>query len=132
MLFSDVVGQDSIKSHLLSAARSARVPHALLFAGAVGTGTLAMAIAFAQYLNCEKPGENDSCGECNSCNKYSKLIHPDLHFSYPVISADKNPGKSINYITEWREAVLANPYLSYQQWMMNIAQENKKGNITQA
>lgn len=132
MLFSDVVGQDSIKSHLLSAARSARVPHALLFAGAVGTGTLAMAIAFAQYLNCEKPGENDSCGECNSCNKYSKLIHPDLHFSYPVISADKNPGKSINYITEWREAVLANPYLSYQQWMMNIAQENKQGNITQA
>ncbi len=129
MQFINVVGQSAAKQNLIQGVKSGRVSHAQLFCGSEGVGALPMAIAYAQYLNCENKGEQDSCGQCNSCNKYQKLIHPDLHFSYPVIGANE---LSTNFIEEWRKTILENPYLNFGQWIQKIGAENKQGNITAA
>ena len=86
MLFSEVAGQTPVKEHLIRSANSNRVSHAQMFLGPEGCGKLPLAIAFAQYLNCEDRQETDSCGVCPSCQKAAKLIHPDIHFSFPFIS----------------------------------------------
>src|SRR3954469_16587701 len=87
MKFADVIGQETVKQRLLQSAKEKRVSHALLFLGPEGSGNLALAIAFAQYLVCENPGETDSCGICPGCKKMNKLSHPDVTFSYPVAPA---------------------------------------------
>ncbi len=130
MFFKDIIGQDEIKKRLIKSAIDGRVSHAQLLLGPEGCGNLALAIAFAQYLNCESPQETDSCGQCSSCTKAHKLIHPDIHFSYPIISK-KTEGKTLStsYINEWRSAIQNNPYLNTNQWFKAIDAENKQGNI---
>ena len=132
MLFKQVVGQEDIKSRLVRMVKDNRVSHALLFTGPEGNGKLAMAIAFAQYLNCLNPTENDSCGECSSCKKYAKLVHPDLHFVFPVIKGNSNTSPvSDNFISEWRGLVNETPYFSLPTWLNQIRKEgeNKQGAI---
>lgn len=131
MQFKDVSGQVRIKEQLLSSAGRGRVPHAQLFLAPEGTGGLPLALAYAQYLNCQNPQPEDSCGVCDSCRKMTKLAHPDLHFSYPTVTrkAGEKP-KATDFIKEWREAVLANPYLTYWTWMQAIDAGNRQGNIT--
>src|ERR1044071_9620629 len=108
MRFSDIIGQEEIKKQLVELVQHNRLSHALLFLGKEGSGSLQLAIALAQFLTCEKanprtvyssPGlfgeevtssklqtaSNDSCGQCSSCIKANQLVHPDIHFSYPVI-----------------------------------------------
>lgn len=132
MLFKQVVGQEDIKHRLIRMVNENRVSHSLLFTGPEGNGKLAVAIAFAQYLNCLNPSENDSCGECSSCKKYAKLVHPDLHFVFPVIknNSEKNP-VSNTYLTEWRALVNETPYFSLTTWLNQIRKEgdNKQGAI---
>ncbi|MCX6189140.1 MAG: hypothetical protein NTW54_05995 [Bacteroidetes bacterium] len=129
MQFKEVVGQQVIKKNLIQGVKSGRISHAQLFCGMEGVGSLALAVAYAQYLNCENPSDEDSCGVCNACNKYQKLIHPDLHFSYPTIGANM---LSANFIDEWRTVFMANPYINASQWLQHIGTENKQGNITAA
>lgn len=130
MQFKDVIGQDSTKQKLIQAVEEDRIPHAQLLVGPQGNGKLAIAVAFAQYINCSHKKNNDSCGECSSCRKYTKLIHPDLHFTIPVIrtTAIEKPTSS-DYVTKWRTYFLANPYPQYEKWMQLIADENKQGAI---
>ena len=105
--------------------------HALLFLGPEGSGNLPMAIAFAQYLVCEKPGENDSCGECPGCRKMEKHVHPDVSFSYPVAPKEKiSKPRSVDYIAQWREILLENIYLKYNEWMESLSLDNKQGIIS--
>lgn len=108
-----------------------RVSHAQLFIGPEGCGKLALAFAYAQYLNCENPSESDSCGVCPPCNKFSKLIHPDLHMFYPVANNKSftKDVKSSTYISHWRDYLLENPYVSTFQWYSHIGIENKQGII---
>jgi DNA polymerase-3 subunit delta' len=128
MRFESVVGQDKIKNHLAETLRAGRTAHAQIFLGPEGSGQLAMALAYAQYLLCEDPGENDSCGVCNACKKTQKHIHPDLHFSYPTIGTGKI---STDFIREWREVLSeTGPYLSLIQWLQKLEAENQQGNIT--
>jgi DNA polymerase-3 subunit delta' len=130
MQFKDVIGQDSIKQKLIQAVAEDRIPHAQLLVGPPGNGKLTLALAFAQYINCSDKQHNDSCGVCNSCRKYSKLIHPDLHFTIPVVkttSIDKPT--SSDYMTKWRQYFGENPYPQYEKWMQIIADENKQGAI---
>lgn len=109
-------------------ARSGRISHTQIFAGPEGSGNLALALAFAQYVNCRQPGETDSCGTCPSCIKFSKLVHPDLHFTVPTISPYKT---SKEVIEDFREALLKNPYMSDFDWLQVIDNNaNKQGNIT--
>lgn len=131
MQFSDVIGQQDVKKHLAEMISLNRLSHALLFAGKEGSGALPVAIAFAQYIMCESPSLTDSCGVCNACKKASDLVHPDIHFSYPVIP--KKPGDkpvSTDYITEWREFITQLPYGNVYDWLQFIGAENKQGNIT--
>ena len=127
MLFKEVIGHSKIKTKLIDSFHTGRTAHAQLFLGKQGNGALALALAYAQYLLCEKHDEHDACGLCNSCLKTSKLIHPDLHFSYPTIGPKKI---STDFIKEWRVSVLNNPYMSIDQWLEELNAENKQGNIT--
>jgi DNA polymerase III subunit delta' len=110
MLFAEIPGHNDIKERLIRSVKEQRISHAQLFLGAEGSGSLAIAVAYAQYMMCEQKGDNDACGVCASCRKVQKLVHPDLHFSYPYVSKQKDD-ISTNYVKEWRLAFLENPYM---------------------
>lgn len=133
MSFNSVIGQDQIKRRLVEMVRLNRLSHALLFLGQEGSGALPMALAFAQYIVCEKADGNqsDACGVCPSCVKASQLIHPDIHYSYPVIpkKAGDKP-VSTDYSQEWREFIRQYAYGNAYDWLQFIGAENKQGNIT--
>jgi len=128
MQFKHIVGQDAIKQRLITSVKENRVSHAQLFLGPGGSGSLPLAVAYAQYLSCESRLEDDSCGECASCRKYQKLMHPDLHFSYPFFAKHKDD-TAITFIEQWREAFSTNPYLSLDTWRDYLDAENKQANI---
>ncbi|MDR0729432.1 MAG: DNA polymerase III subunit delta [Prevotellaceae bacterium] len=134
MLFKSVIGQDELKQQLRQAVQEGRTAHAQLFWGNSGYGSLPLALALAQYINCTNRTGDDACGCCPSCHKMQKLIHPDLHFAVPVNSTKKVPDKekpvTDHFLARWREAVLANPYLNEQEWYEAIDIENKQGNIS--
>ncbi|MCT1523741.1 DNA polymerase III subunit [Sphingobacterium hotanense] len=128
MQFKRIIGHQALKQQLVSTVKENRVSHAQLFLGPEGSGSLALAVAYAQYINCEDKQDDDSCGKCASCIKYEKLIHPDLHFSYPFF-AKKADETATTYMEEWRTAFLANPYLSLTHWRGQLEAENKQANI---
>mgnify|MGYP003292387718 CR=1 FL=1 len=116
MRFAEIEGNDSVKTALTGMVDSGRVPHAIMFHENDGGGAVGICLAFLQYLNCNSRGASDSCGACPTCNKISKLIHPDIHFVFPVaggsiISASSKP-TSLSYVKQWRELVLSNPYFT--------------------
>ena len=131
MKFSEILGQEHIKSHLTKSADLGRIPHAQLFVGPEGSGTLPMAIAYAQYIICSNQnGENSGSNE--ACNlKFQKTSHPDLHFIYPTVSTEdvKTKPKSIDFITEWRQFLEHNPYGSLFDWYQMLGVKNKQGEI---
>ncbi len=130
MFFRDVIGQDEIKKNLISSVQQKKISHAQLFLGKDGYGTLPLALAYAQYLACTNRSDNDSCGKCSNCIKSQKLIHPDIHYSFPVIN--KKPTEkplSSDFIEEWRQIIHANIYFTYDDWMKKIDAENKQGFI---
>ncbi|MCP4309870.1 MAG: DNA polymerase III subunit delta [Bacteroidetes bacterium] len=131
MLFGEIIGQQEVKGRLLNMVGEDRVPHALMLFGPPGTGKRSLAIAMAQYLACAGRKEHDSCGVCPSCVKFSKLVHPDFHMVVPVLTTPKVSKNPItdNYLEEWREAFLDNPYLSENQWYESAGAENKQGII---
>lgn len=130
MFFKEVIGQNAVKQRLIQTVREERVSHAQLFAGPPGTGKLALALAYAQYVACTNRQDNDSCGECPSCKKYRKLIHPDLHFVFPVIKTKKfDKPVSDNFLDEWRQMIGQNPYFTIDQWFELIGVENAQGLI---
>jgi len=130
MNFSKIPGQQEIKSKLLRSVKEERVSHAQLFAGPEGCGSMALALAYARYVSCENRTDYDSCGTCKSCVKYEKMIHPDLHFVFPVIKGKKTTDPvSDNYIEEWREFVNKSPYFSLNSWMDSIEVGNAQAMI---
>lgn len=151
MQFQSITGQKEIKEQLVSMIQQNRLSHALLFLGKEGSGALQLALAFAQYIVCKPQQQevdlfataapsnkkedaakkNDSCGACPACKKANELIHPDIHFSYPVISK-KSGDKPIStdFIKEWREFINTHPYGNIYDWLQFIGAENKQGNIT--
>ena len=142
MSFKNVIAQSGTKHHLVEMVQHNRLSHALLFLGNEGSGALPLGIAFAQYIVCEKTSQTeketslfgseeqqttnnkqqtDACGICPSCIKAKQLIHPDIHFSYPVIpkkSGDKPV--STDYISEWREFISLYPYGNSYDWLQFI------------
>jgi DNA polymerase III subunit delta' len=125
VFLADIIGQEEVKGRLLKMVKENRLPHALLFTGVDGSGNLATAIAFAQYLFCSDKKDNDSCGVCPGCLKTSKLVHPDLHFVFPIAKS-KDVKSSADLIKEFREAFLENPYLSLNDWFDGLGAENKQ------
>ncbi|WP_374948513.1 ATP-binding protein [Mucilaginibacter sp.] len=128
MRFQDIIGQEATKQRLVTSVKENRVSHAQLFLGPEGSGSLALAVAYAQYLSCEDKQPEDSCGVCSSCRKYQKLMHPDLHFSYPFFAKHKDD-TALTFIEQWRDAFINNPYLSLDIWRGYLEAENKQANI---
>lgn len=157
MQFSDIIGQKEVKEQLAELVQHNRLSHALLFIGKEGSGALPTALAFAQYVVCEKVnGKNtaavagpslfgdpepqtlnlkhqtDSCGICSACTKAAQLVHPDIHFSYPTVTrkAGEKP-IATDFIAEWREFIKLNPYGNLFDWIEAIKEkENSQGKIT--
>lgn len=125
MFYKDIVGQSEAKGRLIKMVNTQRVPHALLFTGMDGYGHLLTAITFAQHLYCKNKTENEPCGTCSSCSKVSKLIHPDLHFVFPIIKS-KNVKTSTDLIKEFRDAFNGNHYLTLNDWVEELNAENKQ------
>ncbi len=132
MKFKDIVGNDALKRTLVSMADSGRVPHAMLLYENDGCGAVALALAFLQYLNCERRSGGEACGECPSCRQMSKLIHPDVHFVFPVNKSSKAGGDkptSDSFLPFWRQLVLDNPYFREDDLQEALGIEGKKGEI---
>ena len=135
MRFADVIGNSQVAKALVSMADSGRVAHAMLMYENEGCGALALALAYVQYLNCAHPVDGDSCGECPSCRQMSKLIHPDVHYVFPVNKGPKTSDDkptSESYIKYWRELALANPYFTEADLQRAIGIECKNGLIAVA
>lgn len=134
MQFSRVTGQQSIKNKLIQTVKESRISHAQLFLGPGGCGKLAMAIAYAQFINCtgRKPEDQDSCAKCSSCHKFEQLAHPDLHFIYPVAATREVPKKPVskNFMNPWRSLLLEkNAYIKLPHWYEVMGIDNKQGII---
>ena len=131
MLFKDILGLHHIKNHLASSAEAGRIPHANLFIGPEGSGTLPMAIAYAQYILCSnKGGENE--GGNAACNaKCTSLSHPDLHFAFPVSNTAKVKSHAVsnNFLEEWRQFVSEQVYGNLFDWYRLIGIERKQGQM---
>lgn len=126
MLFDDIIGQEPAKALFRQMVQSDRLPHALLFLAAPGSGGLSLALALAQFLLCENQDGSNACGQCSHCKKASKWIHPDLHFSFPTVGTN---AISDHFLPQWREVLASNPYLEINDWLQHIGAENKQGNI---
>jgi len=132
MQFNKIIGQENVIQQLTKAVNLGRIPHAQLFYGPEGCGSLPLAIAYAQYIACKNKIDGDSCGTCSSCIKFEKLAHPDLHFAFPVNTSkdvNKDPA-SDDYLDKWREQIHSNPYFISSQWYDFIGIENKQGVIS--
>lgn len=159
MKLAEVVGHQEVKDKLAGLITDERLPHAMMILAPEGSGGLPLALAIAQNLVCERRSGkkqedaglfaapsmfgdaepvsepvklNDACGECPSCTKAAKFIHPDIHYTFPVVTKkNKNgPPVSADYIVEWRKALTDNPYMNATDWLAQITDENKQGNIT--
>ena len=135
MKFSEVIGNADVAKALVSMADTGRVAHAMLMYENEGCGALALALAYVQYLNCKNPQNGDSCGECPSCRQMAKLIHPDVHFVFPVNKGPKTSDDkptSESYLKYWRELASANPYFVEADLQRAIGIESKNGLIAVA
>ena len=122
-MFKDVIGHQDIKQRLIASLQTGRISHAQLFAGATGYGSLALALALAQYVLCTGDKKEDACGECPSCKQMRKLIHPDLHFVFPVVRKAKSP-VSDEYINEWRSLLSRTAYFNLEEWYAEMGIED--------
>ena len=122
MFFSEIEGHQETKQLLINSVRNQHVAHAQLFLGSEGSANLALALAYATYINCENPQPADACGTCASCSKINKLVHPDVNFVMPVTTTKSQPKDALSqkFLTEWREFVLVNTYQTLKDWMQFI------------
>lgn len=126
MNFSDILGQEHLKNHLIKSTDNGRISHAQLFVGDEGSGVLPMAIAYAQYILASTSNDKEA-----SNLKCSKLMHPDLHFAFPVATNDSVKSKPVsnNFLEDWRNFIAKSPYGNLFEWLQSIGIENKQGQI---
>lgn len=137
MQFRNVLGNSELKSRLVRMVDSGRTGHSVMFVEKDGYGALPMAMALVQYMMCRnrKPGE-DSCGECPSCRKISAMVHPDLHFAFPVNAVQKSGSSrkpvSAVFMQEWRDLYNSNPYFTEADLYSKLGIDDKIGAISVA
>lgn len=129
--FKEVIGQESVKQRLKQEVQEGRIPHAQLFCGPAGAGKLPIALAYARYLCCPHRTEDDACGTCPSCIKWEKLVHPDVHFLFPIVNKAKSPKVSVcdDFLPQWRQQLTDSTYFNLQHWLNDIGAENKQAQI---
>ena len=124
MRFQDIPGLGSIKNTLIHSVETNHVAHAQLFHGGVGSANLALAWAYATYINCEDKNAinpdteselvGDACGHCASCVKMAKMVHPDIHHIFPTPSAKET---ILELLPTWRKFLMESPYRSMTDWL---------------
>lgn len=134
MNWNDVIGQDDVKRRLVSMVQHNRLPHALMLCGPSGSGKMALGLAFASYLLCERHAESDApCGECASCAMMHRFEHPDLHFSYPVIrpagTSSEHKMNSDDFAPQWREMLQKTLYPSMDLWLDQMDAANQQAQM---
>lgn len=132
MFFKDIAGKQEVKDRLIQSVSKNRIPHAQIFLGKEGFGALPLALAFASYIMCENKSSLDSCGQCNHCLKSHKWVHPDIHFSYPVVKyGDKKRADttSDDFLPKWRAILDEQPTMNISSWLEHIEAENNQANI---
>lgn len=138
MLFSSIPGLDEVKDKIIQAVKNNHLAHALLFHGPEGSANLQMSFALATFLHCQKPGEHDSCGVCPSCQKMSRLVHPDMNFVFPLVGESKdgedeeNKGKKTDFPASFRSFALEKPFGNVSDWIYRNDFEKKQLNISKA
>ena len=132
MKFSDIPGLEEEKNRLIDSFSSNKIHHAILFFGQKGSANLSLAFAFATYINCENKRDFDSCGNCSSCSKMEKLIHPDVNIIFPVAPTTKINKEVVSdkFIESWRVSFFQNPYKNVDDWFEFYGFENKQPNIS--
>ncbi len=134
MQFKDVLGHSEIIGNIRNMVDNNRMPHAVLFTEKHGYGALHIALTTISYMFCQEHADGDSCGRCNQCSKTGKLVHPDLHFTFPtntstLVGKDKRADID-EFYPAWRNLVKENPWFSEQQLYRALGIENKFGNIS--
>lgn len=134
MRFRDVIGNGSLKEHISSIVDSGRVPHAVMFSEKDGYGALPVVMATIQYMTCGHRHDGDSCGECPDCKKISRMMHPDLHFAFPVSAPSGQDSPADMYADIWRGLYEKDPYFSESDLYRALGTEDKAGviNVAQA
>jgi DNA polymerase III subunit delta' len=138
MLFSSIPGLGEVKEKIIQAVKTNHLAHALLFHGPEGSPNLKMALALATYLHCQNPGEEDSCGQCPSCQKMAKLVHPDMNFAFPVVGGDSkddddpNKEKKVDLTASFRNFAITIPYGNTSDWIYHNGFEKKQLNISRS
>ncbi len=136
MKFTDIAGHSAIKTTLANTVNTNKLGHAYLFIGKNGLGALPLAIAFAQFVNCENNNQSqiDSCGECSSCLNMARISHPDVHYTFPIVNLKSPSSPSIcsDFIKEWQSFVIETPNNNVFDWLsfVNTKADNKQGNIS--
>ena len=129
MFFRDIIGQDDIKRQLIHSVKSGRIAHAQLFTGNEGVGKFPLALAYARYIQCTDRHDDDACGKCPSCKKYNTLLHPDLHFVFPIVKKGSKETVCDDYIAQWRAFVCEDGYFNLGQWLSFIGAGNAQAMI---
>ncbi|MCQ2182293.1 MAG: hypothetical protein MJY89_02670 [Bacteroidales bacterium] len=97
-----------LESVLCGMVASGRIPHAILFHEDDGGGAFPLAMDFLKTLYCGRRVGENACGECPSCNKISKYIHPDIHFVFPTAAGYI----STQYMEQFRALATQKPSFS--------------------
>ena len=130
MFFKDVIGQENIKKQLIKNVQENKIAHAQLICGGEGVGKLPLAIAYARYMSCQHPTDEDACGICPNCVKFNNLAHPDLHFVFPVVKKKSSKDTvSDDFLPEWRNLLSNTPYFNLPMWLEEMGAENQQAQI---
>jgi len=102
--FTDLKGQESIRTTLTNAVKNDRLHHALLFSGPRGTGKTSSARIIAKILRCTNLGKDFSpCNTCKDCEEVSQSRNLD------VLEIDGASNNGVDSIRELRDQVNFNP-----------------------
>jgi DNA polymerase-3 subunit delta' len=132
MQFQEIPGLAHTKNLLIKGVQSNHIAHAQLFHGPNGGAQLAMALAYTAYLFCPNKTDSDSCGECPSCQKLKKGIHPDVVFVFPTFTITKkiDEPESDLFLGPWRNFIQESPFRTLADWLQFAGAEgNKQGVI---
>lgn len=126
MQYNEVVGQNPIKAYLKKTVETNKIPHAQLFIGPEGSGTLPMALSYAREILCAFSKDKTACEL-----KFNSFTHPDLHFVYPVSSNDEIKSHPVSklFLKSWIELIQEQPYCNLFDWYKKIDIEKKQGRI---
>ncbi|MFD2033645.1 ATP-binding protein [Belliella marina] len=133
MLFSSIPGLQEVKDRIIQSVQNNHLAHALLFHGPEGSANLQMALALSTYLHCESPTDSDACGNCPSCHRMAKLVHPDMNFVVPTPGEEKDDDdkkKKVDFIASFRDFALKIGYGNVSDWIYHNGIDKKQLNIS--